>query len=43
MDVLGVKFNPNLHEALLHVDDPEKEPGTIAFVITDGYYQSSLN
>mmetsp|Transcript_39175 Transcript_39175/g.63502 ORF Transcript_39175/g.63502 Transcript_39175/m.63502 type:complete len:254 (+) Transcript_39175:51-812(+) len=34
---LGEKFDPNLHEALFEMDDPSKEPGTVAHVDKPGY------
>jgi hypothetical protein len=34
---LGQKFDPNAHEALFQVDDPSKEPGTVAVVQKPGY------
>jgi molecular chaperone GrpE len=30
-------FDPALHEAVMEADDPEREPGTVAEVIEDGY------
>jgi molecular chaperone GrpE len=37
IEALGAKFDPALHEAVLEIDDPEREPGTVAQVIEDGY------
>jgi molecular chaperone GrpE len=37
IDPLGLPFDPNLHNALVELDDPTKEPGTIAFVQKRGY------
>lgn len=34
---LGEKFNPLIHQALVEVNDPSKEAGTIAFVMKSGY------
>lgn len=34
---LGEKFDPNLHNALFEMPDPEKEPGTVAHVASAGY------
>ena len=34
---VGDKFDPNLHDAMFTVDDPDAEPGTIAQVIKTGY------
>lgn len=33
----GVVFDPEMHEAVMELDDPEREPGTIKHVIEDGY------
>lgn len=37
IEALGAPFDPALHEAVLEVDDAEREPGTVAQVIEDGY------
>jgi len=37
IDALGAPFNPELHEAVTEIDYPEREPGTIAEVLEDGY------
>jgi molecular chaperone GrpE len=37
IEALGAKFDPALHEAVVEIDDPEREPGTVAQVIEDGY------
>jgi molecular chaperone GrpE len=37
IEALGAPFDPALHEAVMEIDDPEREPGTIAQVIEDGY------
>ncbi|CAD8136178.1 unnamed protein product [Paramecium pentaurelia] len=37
MNVTGQKFDPNFHESLFQVEDPEKEPGTICYVAQEGY------
>lgn len=34
---LGQKFDPNLHEALMQIDDSGKEPDTVAVEIEPGY------
>lgn len=34
---LGQRFDPNLHEAIMEVDDPSQPPGTVTRVIEDGY------
>ena len=36
-DPLGKLFDPNLHNALLELDDPSKEPGSVAFVQKRGF------
>jgi molecular chaperone GrpE len=33
----GVYFDPEVHEAVLEIDTPDHEPGTVARVIDDGY------
>ncbi len=30
-------FNPELHEAVMHVDDPSKQSGDIVTVLQKGY------
>eukprot|EP00475_Leptophrys_vorax_P003234 TRINITY_DN1189_c0_g1_i1.p1 TRINITY_DN1189_c0_g1~~TRINITY_DN1189_c0_g1_i1.p1 ORF type:complete len:223 (-),score=75.21 TRINITY_DN1189_c0_g1_i1:145-813(-) len=37
IEALGVKFDPNVHEALFEVPDPSKDVGTVAVVMKDGY------
>lgn len=34
---VGQKFDPNAHEAMFELDDPSKEPGTVAVVQKTGY------
>jgi molecular chaperone GrpE len=34
---LGVKFDPNFHDALFEVEDASKEVGSVAVVMKDGY------
>lgn len=34
---LGEKFDPNLHQAMFEVPDPNGTPGTVAQVVQDGY------
>jgi molecular chaperone GrpE len=34
---LGQRFDPNLHEAIMEVDDPSQPPGTVTRVVEDGY------
>jgi molecular chaperone GrpE len=37
IEALGQPFDPNLHEAVMEVDDPEQPPGTVVRIIEDGY------
>jgi len=37
VDPMGQKFDPNLHQAMFEVDDPEAEPGTVVQVLRTGY------
>jgi molecular chaperone GrpE len=37
IEALGVPFDPALHEAVMEIDDPKREPGTVGEVIEDGY------
>lgn len=37
IDPLGEAFDPNLHEAMFEVPDPQQPPGTVAQVIEVGY------
>jgi molecular chaperone GrpE len=37
IDALGKRFDPNLHEAVMHVDDPSQPSGTVVRVLEDGY------
>jgi len=37
MAPLGQKFDPNIHDALFEMPDPEKEAGTVAHVTSAGY------
>jgi len=34
---LGEKFDPNMHQAMYEVPDPNAVPGTVAQVVQDGY------
>lgn len=36
-DPTGEKFDPNLHQAMFELEDPDKEVGTIAIVTKKGY------
>lgn len=36
-DEIGTRFDPNLHEAIATVADPEAEPGTVVHVVRPGY------
>jgi molecular chaperone GrpE len=37
IEALGRPFDPNLHEAVMEVDDPEQPPGTVVRIVEDGY------
>jgi molecular chaperone GrpE len=37
IEALGAPFDPALHEAVMEIDDPKCEPGTVAEVMEDGY------
>jgi molecular chaperone GrpE len=37
MESLGQPFDPKLHEAVMVVEDPSREPGTIVDVVEEGY------
>jgi molecular chaperone GrpE len=37
VDPKGQKFDPNLHQAMFEVDDPDAEPGTVVQVLRTGY------
>ena len=37
LDPLDNKFDPNQHEAMFEVEDPTKQPGTVAFVAQKGF------
>jgi molecular chaperone GrpE len=37
IEALGQPFDPNLHEAIMHVDDPSLPPGTVTRVVEPGY------
>ena len=37
IEPFGKPFDPNLHNALMELDDPTKEPGTVAFVQKRGF------
>src|SRR5215510_959253 len=37
ISTLGKRFEPNLHEAVRAVDDPEQPPGTVTQVVEQGY------
>lgn len=37
IEALGVRFDPNVHEAIMEVDDPSQPPGTVTLVVEDGY------
>lgn len=37
MEALGAKLDPNQHQAISEVESDTAEPGTVAFVMQDGY------
>jgi molecular chaperone GrpE len=37
ISALGERFDPNLHEAVMQVDDPAQPPGTVTKVVEQGY------
>ncbi len=37
IQALGQRFDPNLHEAVMEVDDPAQAAGTVTQVVEDGY------
>jgi molecular chaperone GrpE len=37
IEAAGAPFDPALHEAVLEVDDPKRQAGTVAEVLEDGY------
>jgi molecular chaperone GrpE len=37
IDAIGQPFDPNLHEAMMEVDDPAQPPGTVTRVVEHGY------
>ena len=37
LDSIGKKLDPNLHQAMMEIDDDQKEPGTIVQVIQKGF------
>ena len=37
IDSIGKKLDPNLHQAMMEIDDDQKEPGTIVQVIQKGF------
>jgi molecular chaperone GrpE len=37
ISALGERFDPNLHEAVMQVDDPTQPPGTVVQVVEQGY------
>jgi molecular chaperone GrpE len=34
---IGQRFDPNLHEAIMEMDDPSRPPGTVVQVVEGGY------
>jgi len=37
IEALGRRFDPNLHEAVMLIEDPSQPPGTVVRVVEDGY------
>ena len=37
LDSIGKKLDPNLHQAMMEIDDDQKEPGTIIQEIQKGF------
>ena len=37
IDSIGKKLDPNLHQAMMEIDDDQKEPGTIVQEIQKGF------
>ena len=37
LDSIGKKLDPNLHQAMIEIDDDQKEPGTIIQEIQKGF------
>jgi molecular chaperone GrpE len=37
IEAQGQRFDPNLHEAVMEVDDPSSPPGTVTRVVEPGY------
>ena len=37
VEAIGAPFDPNLHEAMLEVEDNENEPGTVVQEMEKGY------
>lgn len=37
MEIMGTVFNPNFHQVVQEVPDPEKEPGTVVAELQTGY------
>jgi len=37
IEALGQPFDPNLHEAVMEVEDPEQPPSTVVRIVEDGY------
>jgi molecular chaperone GrpE len=37
ISALGERFDPNLHEAVMQIDDPTKPPATVTQVVEQGY------
>ena len=37
VEALGHQFDPNIHQAMLEIEDQDKEPGTVIQVMQDGF------
>jgi molecular chaperone GrpE len=37
IEALGAVFNPELHEAVMQIEDPSRPPGTVVDVLEEGY------
>ncbi|MBF0306717.1 MAG: nucleotide exchange factor GrpE [Alphaproteobacteria bacterium] len=37
IEALGERFDPNLHQAMMEVEDPSKPSGTVVMVMAEGY------
>lgn len=37
IEALGAVFDPNIHQAMIEIEDAEKEPGTVVQVMQEGF------